>query len=198
MAEEAEGAAAAAAEGAAAEGAAAEGAAAEGAAAEGAAAEGAAAEGAPEAYADFTLPEGYQLNEAMHGNFQEVARSLNLSQEQAQQIIDLDAQRAQGDADAAKAAWDNQLAEWKSEVQNDEVLGKANYEQSMATANKAIDAFGSPELRAFLDESGLGTHPELLKAFHKVGSAISEDTLVLGDGGQSTAQPSFYRNSKMN
>jgi hypothetical protein len=77
-------------------------------------------------------------------------------------------------------------------------MGGAKHEENLALANKAIDAFGTPELRTFLDESGLGNHPELLRAFHKAGSAISEDQLVLGNGENNAKPKSFYSNSNMN
>ncbi|MEC7472463.1 MAG: hypothetical protein VX946_03765 [Pseudomonadota bacterium] len=45
---------------------------------------------------------------------------------------------------------------------------------------KAIEKFGSPELRQVLNDSGLGNHPELVKFCHRIGKAISDDSLVLG------------------
>ena len=156
----------------------------------------AAPEGAPEQYADFTTPEGYELSDTLNGEFKELAKSMNLTQEQAQQFIEIDAKRALGEAETAQAQWKATTDEWAASLQNDAEMGGAKYEQSLALANKAIDNFGTPELRAFLDESGLGTHPELLRAFHKVGNAISEDRMVSGEGGDATTRP-FYANSNM-
>lgn len=156
----------------------------------------AAPEGAPEQYADFNTPEGYELNEALNSEFVEVAKSMNLTQEQAQAIIDMDAKRALGDVETAKAEWKTTTDAWAASLQNDAEMGGAKYEQSLALANKAIDNFGTPELRTFLDESGLGNHPELLRAFHKVGNAISEDRMVSGEGGDASTRP-FYSNSNM-
>jgi hypothetical protein len=38
--------------------------------------------------------------------------------------------------------------------------------------------FGGDELKQVLNESGLGNHPALFKAFAKIGKAMSEDTFV--------------------
>ena len=154
-------------------------------------------DGAPEQYSEFTTPEGYQLDEAAHTAFQDVAKDLNLTQENAQKLIDYDAKRTTEGTDAAKQQWNDTLDGWKTALKNDEVMGGAKHEESLALANKAIDAFGTPELRSFLDESGLGNHPELLRAFHKAGSAISEDQLVSGGGDKATPRK-FYNNSNMN
>lgn len=159
---------------------------------------GASADGAPEQYSEFATPEGYNLDEAAHAAFQETAKTLNLTQEQAQQLIDYDAKRTLEGTDTATKQWNDTLDGWKADLKNDEVMGGAKHEENLGLANKAIDAFGTPELRTFLDESGLGSHPELLKAFHKAGSAISEDQLVSGHDENNVKPKSFYSNSNMN
>ena len=41
-----------------------------------------------------------------------------------------------------------------------------------------------------MDESGLGNHPEMLRAFSKVGELLGEDSLVVGTGlGSSQLSP---------
>jgi hypothetical protein len=47
-------------------------------------------------------------------------------------------------------------------------------------ARKALESFGSPALKELLNNTGLGNHPEVIKAFHKVGKLISEDKMVKG------------------
>ena len=45
---------------------------------------------------------------------------------------------------------------------------------------KAIETFGTPELRSLLDSTGMGNHPEVVRLALKIGKAISEDTIVRG------------------
>ena len=70
-----------------------------------------------------------------------------------------------------------------SDLKNDAEFGGANFDKNAKTAQKAFEAFGSPELKQLLNESGLGSHPELVKAFHRIGQKISEDTMESGSGG---------------
>jgi hypothetical protein len=63
-----------------------------------------------------------------------------------------------------------------------------------------MDAFATPELRTLLNESGLGNHPEIIRAFYRAGKAISEDGFVAG-GHKATDKGDakrLYPNSNMN
>jgi hypothetical protein len=51
-------------------------------------------------------------------------------------------------------------------------------------AKKALDAFGTTELRSLLNESGLGNHPEVIRFMFRAGKAISEDSMVTGTKGE--------------
>ena len=48
-----------------------------------------AVEGAPETYTDFTTPEGTKLDAELAGEVQGLAKTLGLTQEKAQQVMDL-------------------------------------------------------------------------------------------------------------
>lgn len=141
----------------------------------------AAATGAPETYAAFTLPEGVQMDPTLGEGLTALAKELNLPQDKAQKLVDLGVAQAQAFATAMKTSVENAKTEWADKVRADPVLGGANLSQNMAIAKKAVVAFGSPELIGVLNETGLGTHPAMLRLLYAVGSAISEDTLVDSD-----------------
>jgi len=71
--------------------------------------------------------------------------------------------------------------------------------ESLGTAKKALDAFGTPELQTLLNESGLGNHPEIIRFMVRAGRAISQDTFVPAgrQAGEGDARR-LYPNSKMN
>jgi hypothetical protein len=74
-----------------------------------------------------------------------------------------------------------QLVEtWTEQVKTDKEIGGDKLDQNLGIARKAIDTFGSPELKALLNSTGLGNHPEVVKLAFKVGKAISEDRFVTG------------------
>lgn len=50
----------------------------------------------------------------------------------------------------------------------------ADFNVRVAAAQRAIQRFGSPELVSYLDKSGLGNNPELIKLFSNVGMSLTE------------------------
>ena len=150
---------------------------------------------APESY-DFVAPEGSVYDPKVISEFSVVAKELNLSQEKAQSVLEKM-------APAIKAQHMEQLeslkTEWLASAKSDKEFGGEKLSENLGYAKKAMDAFASPELRSLLEESGLGNHPELIRAFVKAGKAISEDTFVGGssNAGSKDAR-SFYSASNMN
>jgi hypothetical protein len=148
--------------------------------------------GAPEQYEDFKAPDGVTLDAEVTGEFKALAKELNLPQEKAQQVADLGAKLAQKWQAQQATALTEAAAKWAADSQADKEFGGDKLQENLATAKKALDTFGSPELKTLLNESGLGNHPEIIRMLFKAGTAISEDRLVAGKPGatpvQSTAQ----------
>lgn len=131
-------------------------------------------EGAPEEYAEFTMPEGIELDGELAGQFKTVAKELNLTQDQAQKVADLAAQMRQRDVETIV----NLRAEWVDQTKADKEIGGDKLDANLATAKKAIDAYGSPQFIQLLNESGLGNHPEVVRFMAKAGRDVSEDRVV--------------------
>lgn len=143
------------------------------------------AEGAPEEYAEFTAPEGVELNEEVLGEFKSVAKELNLDQATAQKVVDLGTKMAQQWA-AKSAEHVQQLqAEWLETTKADKEIGGDKLTETLATAKRAIDQFASPAFRELLNDTKLGDHPEVIRFAAAVGRAISEDKIVTADKGTS-------------
>jgi hypothetical protein len=134
--------------------------------------------GAPAEYASFTTPEGVTLNPDLVGSFKERAKALNLTQEQAQGFVDIASQLAAGWEQQHLAAVDAARNKWRATATADPEIGGAEQAAKMAVVAKARDTFATPALREFLDASGLGDHPEVIRLLYRVGKAVSEDTLV--------------------
>lgn len=131
---------------------------------------------APEKY-EFKNPEGTELSPELMGTFSEVSKELGLSQDAAQKILD---KMAPAMAERQVQTLENAKAMWADTTRADKELGGDKLQENLATASKALEAFGSPELRGLLNESGLGNHPEVIRMFFKAGKAISEDSFVGG------------------
>ncbi|HEI9795043.1 TPA: peptidase [Serratia marcescens] len=143
---------------------------------------------APEKY-EFTPPEGQELDANALAVFEPIAKELGLSQEQAQKLVDIYPQIQQQQAEA----WSKQVADWGEQVKADKEIGGDKFNASVGAAQRALDQFGNTELREYLNASGLGNHPALVRFCAKVGKAMAEDTFVVpNQGGQRSAADVLY------
>ena len=151
--------------------------------------------GAPEEYVDFTVPEGTEIDKDMIEAFKPVAKELNLTQEQAQKLVDLQVKNREAETEAQREAFKQVRAEWVKEAREDPEIGGAKFEENVGVAVKTLRFFGSDKLIALLETSGLGDHPEVIRVFHSIGSKFGEDRMVV-DGEEGTKKPKpFYEKS---
>lgn len=135
----------------------------------------------PEAYAFANLPEGYSISEEQLAAFSPVLKELGLTQEQADKLVAFDAQRSLAAQEASQQQAvefrNKQVGEWETALRGDAEFGGANFDANVAVAKQFLTDFGTPELSAFLAESGLGSHPEVIRLFHKAGKELGEGKL---------------------
>jgi hypothetical protein len=142
----------------------------------------------PEKY-EFKAPEGQEFDGDTITAYSEVARELKLSQDAAQKLLDVMgpkmAERQMAQIQAVQGAW-------MEASKQDKEFGGPALAENLSVAKKALDAFGTAELRTLLNESGLGNHPEIVRLFFRAGKAISEDRVVTGSTGQAKAGPKSF------
>lgn len=147
---------------------------------------------APEKY-EFAAPEGQELDANALAVFEPIAKELGLTQEQAQKLVDIYPQIQQQQAEA----WSKQIADWGEQVKADKEIGGDKFNASVGLAQRALDQFGNPELREYLNASGLGNHPALVRFCAKVGKSMAEDSFVVpNQGGQRSAADILYGNKE--
>lgn len=147
---------------------------------------------APEKY-EFAAPEGQELDANALSVFEPIAKELGLTQEQAQKLVDIYPQIQQQQAEA----WSKQIADWGEQVKADKEIGGDKFNASVGAAQRALDQFGNPELREYLQASGLGNHPALVRFCAKVGKSMAEDSFVVpNQGGQRSAADILYGNKE--
>jgi hypothetical protein len=153
--------------------------------------------GAPEKY-EFVAGEGQVFDEAIIGAYAAVAKDLDLPQDKAQKMLD-----TMGPAMAARQA--EQIAaasaQWLEQSKADKEFGGDKLAENLAFVAKAREDLATPELRALLDQTGMGNHPDMIRMFYRYGKAISEDTFRPGRAASSQnngGAQSFYSASKMN
>lgn len=123
----------------------------------------------PEKY-EFKPPEGVEFDSALLEAYTPVFKESGLTQDGAQKLLETHLTIQQD-------AFQKQIASWETELKNDKEFGGKNFETNVQEAQRAVARFLSPEDKAYLDRTGLGNYPGLVKAFQRIGKAISEDAV---------------------
>ena len=139
----------------------------------------------PEAFKDFEIPEEITINEEALSSFKDLAKDMELSQEQAQQLVDLQTKMAIQEAKQRDEEFNDSLAEMLEAAKTDKDIGGDKFETKVASAMLAIETFGDQNVIDALDYSGLGNHPGILKMLSAVGELVQEDR-IHGSAGAKT------------
>lgn len=154
---------------------------------------------APEKYADPKLPEGMiAAPQPIREKFDGLAKEFNLTQEQYQKVIDVQAEYAAAVTKEKLDQFKGAIETWKKETQT--MLG-ADSEKKLAVVAKAIDrVFTDPkenqEFREMMNDTGLGNWKGVVKVLQFIGEKLSEDKFVEGAKGQAeqTTAKKLYPN----
>ena len=142
-------------------------------------------DGAPDEYEEFKVPEGMEFDKERAGKFSEVAKELDLTQDDAQKLVDFYSEAVKETAEAQATMWSETQADWRSRSENDEEFGGASFKENMAMAKKALQHFGGENIGDVVDGYGMGNHPDFIRLLYNVGKAMSEDNFAVG-GAQTT------------
>ena len=132
------------------------------------------AQKAPETY-EFKAPEGKAFDAEIIAEYSDVAKELNLSQENAQKLLDRLAPKL---AERQTQQLEAVRTEWAEAATADKEFGGERLKENLAIAKTALDKFGTPELRTLLNQSGLGNNPEVIRFMFRAGKAIGGDRYV--------------------
>jgi hypothetical protein len=150
-------------------------------------------QGAPDKY-EFKAADGVKYDDQVIGAFSEVAKDLNLPQEAAQKVLD-----KMAPVIAARQSEQLQAArnEWAESAKADKEYGGEKLPENLSHAKRALEQFGTPELRTLLNESGLGNHPEVIRFMYRAGKSMSQDGIVAGKSTSAkSAADILYDNSQ--
>jgi hypothetical protein len=96
----------------------------------------------------------------------------NLTQSQAQALAQEIITKEMADYTSGLTEQDSQRNAWQGEIKK---AWGSEFDQNQAIARNAVATFGGPEMKAFLEESGLGDNPQVANLFLKIGKALGED-----------------------
>ncbi|MDD3238229.1 MAG: hypothetical protein PHV37_09060 [Candidatus Gastranaerophilales bacterium] len=135
-------------------------------------------------YSAVKLPDGMQLDNEVLGEFEPIAKKMNLSQEQANEFVNLAVKlvgkQSNKVVEAVQQIQQDKMAQYKQLLNTDKEIGngdKAQMDAYIDVADIGYKAFANETVKGLLAESGLNFHPEIVKMFHRIGSLCNDDKL---------------------
>lgn len=135
-----------------------------------------------------TMPEGVQVDQelldAVGSDFKELGLSHRQAQKIADKFIEVNTKRAEKQSEQFAEI----ITKWGEEAKKDKEIGGDKWDGTVKDAKRAINTLGTPELKKYLEVTGGGNHPEIIRLFAKVGSMIKEDSPANG-GAEGAGKP---------
>lgn len=147
-----------------------------------------------------TMPEGMEVDQPLLDALGPVMSELKLSNGHAQMLVDKYIEAQTADAEKRQQEWAQTIQDWGKQAKEDPEIGGAKWDATAASALSVVKRFGTPELTQYLEASGAGNHPEVIRLMAKVGAMIGEDTPAISDnpGAKADEDPAsrLYPNDK--
>lgn len=135
-----------------------------------------------------TMPEGIEVDQQLLDALSPKFASKKLTSREAQELADEFIKVQQDRAKKQTEAWGNTISKWVDDAKADKDIGGDKWDATVTASRRAVDALGTPALKEYLDATGGGNHPELIRFMAKVGAMISEDNPATG-GAEGAGKP---------
>lgn len=129
---------------------------------------------------DLTMPEGFAVDTEMLDALGSEFKELGLTNGQAQKLSDKYADIISKRAAAQQEGWGQTIEKWVGDAKADKEIGGGKWDSTVSASRRAVETLGTPALKEYLNASGGGNHPELIRFMSKVGAMISEDDPASG------------------
>jgi hypothetical protein len=148
----------------------------------------------PEKY-ELKLPENSVLDETAIERTTAIARELGLSNEAAQKSLEfLNTETASAQEALLMslrpggALWTAEVNDWEAKALNDPVIGGTpeKLKASVELAKGVVRTYGDESLVEFLEKSGFGSNPTVIRMLSKIGKATAEKAPLPTGGTQVT------------
>lgn len=123
------------------------------------------------------MPDGVPLDEKLLEAVAPTFKELGLSHKQAQSLADkfIAHQTAQAEQ------WGQTVEGWANQARQDPEIGGVKWDNTVQAATSVVRRFGNEGLREYLNASGGGNHPEMIRFMAKVAAVIGEDRSATSD-----------------
>lgn len=90
--------------------------------------------------------------------------------------------------DKFTAAAKDQVSKWETAAKTDPEIGGDKFDANIVAAKSVLGKFGNEAFTKYLNETGLGSHPEMIRMMIKIAKEFGEDKLLAGGAGAGQAQ----------
>lgn len=139
------------------------------------------------------MPEGVKYNTEIEKAFRAKAHELGLNGKQAKVMHEFWNQAQLANIrqfrDAQQEAYNKAEAAFKKEWGEDVKAATSN-------VKKAMDRYADDDIRQFLTDTGLGSHPSFVRMVAKMGADLQDDTFVDDDEGSGEFDPNAVHSFK--
>lgn len=150
----------------------------------------------PEAY-ELTAPEGMDLDADLVAEASPIFKEIGLTNDAANKLMPMAGKLVEKTvARLQEQAIDQhnvQRKAWLDDAKGAEDIGGAKWDATLHTAARGLDALGYKEghaFRTFLNETGIGNHPDMIRIAARLGQLVGEDgEFVRADAGAEVKVP---------
>jgi hypothetical protein len=142
----------------------------------------------PKEYADYTVPDGFELDPEVKKEADTLFKGLNLTQDQAQSLVDFYTTKTMEAFQQPYKAYAEMTKTWLDEAQaHPDLKGKLGPGQEVnVRIARALESLGDPKLvtdfRSLMDLSGTGNNQAFIRVIDKLAQRAVEGTAVSGRG----------------
>lgn len=130
---------------------------------------------------ELALPQDAKVDPNMLKGFKDLAHKAGILPSQAEQLVAW----FQGEqTNGMKAYQDSQVAQVEKGLTDLKAEWGQGYDKKVQQAHLAVREFGDEKLGEYLDKTGIGNDPQLIRLFAKIGESLGEDKLKGANGAQ--------------
>ncbi len=107
------------------------------------------------------------------------AKENNLTNDKAQELLSKQEELISKYVEGEEAKIETEIEGWRQSVIDDKILGGDNLTKTTENARRVVKRFGGEDLIGILQDTGYGNHPAVVGFLSKLGSIMSDDTLVV-------------------
>lgn len=134
--------------------------------------------GTQEVKYDLAVPEETSLTEPEVESLKAYAKEKGLSKDQAQELLNQRHEAKEDLISRYKSEQDTLRTQWLESAKNDKEFGGQHFAQNVEFAKRSLEKFATPGIVEYLNQTGLGNNPEVIRLFYRIGKSMSNDSIV--------------------